>query len=741
MNCNDSSNKEKIMPTTIVDNITLICAVVITILLVSASIYMLNNLSKKQVALVQTQNQENQLYLRQNTLALAKEYESCSSMRGCENEFVCDGTSFVCKKRNKNPCTTKWDCAPEEWCIQSKCKVVKKLGKINEDCPCDYSHVCMQESNTCKLAIGTLCNNDIDCWSGLCNSPFGTNLPKKCTAFRVNGDLCIKNSDCNSNNCAKITPIAPNGVCEPHDTILGGQGSVCTSCINVENAKCTNRLICKCMIIDELGTCGLPQILPAGICTVNPGGGSSCPAYFNCENSSKTCATVADACTCQPFLDRLTDSEGACYPGFVPHANACFSKYNTVCDNTITQCNDGSSCESGYMFNVIMSARDTTQNSNKSFDTRVEGEPILITSVDTPSFAISGTIKYLRGLPANGIEQSSVFVKSYFMLITTTNIYVFTVSVPLKQEILTDSTEDDATHQITVSSILASWDVSSYGDIVHCSSVSKENKLFLLYSTGKIYVGTFNEPNNLVLDDFILIDATIVADILTSTIFDLMHFQNIYYCIYNNGVKMQYWTNIDGIAHDMPDSFQRNDSSYNKTPIQVALYDLTTAPNLTAGVSTNCSTQYNPNSLPDQYPQCLPPSNLMSSDGNMLFMDGNLGGISIYPKIPTKSFKINSFSAPIFDNEVFHKCLQGNTDAKCTDTVASAVWLYYNPPCVAIMIEENTNSSNKLIMFARNSTTTPITLPYHIPTCNNCFIYAAGRAFILIIGTSFCKKH
>jgi hypothetical protein len=131
---------------------------------------------------------------------------------------------------NGDPCYENGDCKPaaderlhecqlgDNKNLPGKCVITKKVpngSNCEEDGDClvdwnaqngycdkDRTHTCIIWT---KYDVGADCKSDLDCKTNRC-------LSGKCQNYIQNGDLCDRNSDCQSKNCV------PDSGCIPVDT-------------------------------------------------------------------------------------------------------------------------------------------------------------------------------------------------------------------------------------------------------------------------------------------------------------------------------------------------------------------------------------------------------------------------------------------------------------------------------------------------------------------------------------------
>lgn len=251
---------------------------------------------------------------------------------GCNEDLICDGTTFTCKLSSGATCTDFTDCATGLIC--SGICATGATGGLNQLCPCNPGYLCVPQTSgltICKGGGGTFCQNNIDCASGLCQS-------NVCAAGAPNSFPCKMNSQCASNNCSV-------GFCQNPGVVSGAPGSACAACgVGFTGASCTTSrehpVSCQC-----LGGQGVP-----GTCLAATQGIISVCSEFRACSTDLQCLDF-EAMTCQdngtggtgttgcicvfPYDDpNVTAVGSSCIPGMssATGTQECFNNNGLGCD-------------------------------------------------------------------------------------------------------------------------------------------------------------------------------------------------------------------------------------------------------------------------------------------------------------------------------------------------------------------------------------------------------------------------
>lgn len=246
----------------------------------------------------------------------------------CDVGLVCvklnesDSTGF-CKKAEGQPCTSVYECEPNLKYCSGVCSLTY-VGGVNQEPPCLSDLV--QENGLCKVPLGGKCTTTLDCANNTVYQCVTNDLSnpnsKTCIIPYDNGNNCIANSDCLSNNCdlSNSTDNDGLGICQPIDSNTGELGSVCIFYQSkTQDTACQSTLECNLNPDStDTGTCLIP--------------------VFTWPNNSLVAECVSNACipptlclnqTCSfPIPDPLScssmDSTGYCLSNYNCLNNRCY---------------------------------------------------------------------------------------------------------------------------------------------------------------------------------------------------------------------------------------------------------------------------------------------------------------------------------------------------------------------------------------------------------------------------------
>lgn len=251
----------------------------------------------------------------------------------CNNGLICDGTDFICRYGTGAVCESAFDCGPGLTC-SGRC-VSGPYGSLNQYCPCNQGYKCQPNNdgtNTCKGISGTVCSNNRDCISNVCQN-------NVCMAGNPDSYPCTRDSDCNSNNCN-------NGFCQPSGMITGNLGASCAgNCLNVPSgelgAGCTGSLVCACAYGNNApGVCIRSYNGIGDRCSTT----NLCSSSLVCYNTSgMPCSPDDLSCRCLFPYDN-PNSGNICIPGML--ADRTTGSKSICLNNATLGCNSGSMCVS-----------------------------------------------------------------------------------------------------------------------------------------------------------------------------------------------------------------------------------------------------------------------------------------------------------------------------------------------------------------------------------------------------------
>ena len=240
----------------------------------------------------------------------------------CGSGFVCDPTSFVCKKELDQVCFAASECLSGYFC-SGKC-VTGPTGSLNQYCPCGPGYLCDEQEDgysICKGGSGTTCSTNEDCFSVAC-------INGACLGGYPNAYPCIYNTDCASQNCS-------NGYCQEPLFQTGALGAACAgNCVGWTGAVCTfPGSTCTCFGQEnEPGNCtesGIGFLLP---CVTGYG---ICSDLFTCvAPSGLDCTSSNTGCFCEfhyPDTTVTSPPNFACMGGMTAKEGACFGETGSGC--------------------------------------------------------------------------------------------------------------------------------------------------------------------------------------------------------------------------------------------------------------------------------------------------------------------------------------------------------------------------------------------------------------------------
>jgi len=184
----------------------------------------------------------------------------------CDVGLICvkinenDSTGF-CKKIEGQSCTSVYECEPNmKICTNGVCSATT-IGGINQSPPCLPNLIDI--NGICKVVIGGHCNTTNDCANNdiyqCVTNDFSNPNSKTCIIPYENGNNCIADSDCNSNNCDTSNAADNNGIgtCQPSGDNTGGLGATCLYFqAKEQDTACQTNLACNLNDINtDIGTC------------------------------------------------------------------------------------------------------------------------------------------------------------------------------------------------------------------------------------------------------------------------------------------------------------------------------------------------------------------------------------------------------------------------------------------------------------------------------------------------------
>ena len=126
--------------------------------------------------------------------------QDCNITEDCHNGFECENN--LCKSKAGSLCKTSSDCTtPNSGCQDGVC--IAPPSKLNESCTSDSSEKPCQDGLTCDSESGNICKviNQGSCrTNNECSSDL-TCRDSVCRIVSPDDQICISNSDCNSNSC------------------------------------------------------------------------------------------------------------------------------------------------------------------------------------------------------------------------------------------------------------------------------------------------------------------------------------------------------------------------------------------------------------------------------------------------------------------------------------------------------------------------------------------------------------
>jgi hypothetical protein len=239
----------------------------------------------------------------------------------CNNNFICDGSTFLCKLNKDSPCNNSSECSVGFIC--SGLCVTGNTGGLNDYCPCNQGYTCTKLPNSlsvCKGSGGTNCNSNNDCFSGFCKN-------NTCTFGFPNSYPCDFNAQCSENNCS-------NGYCQPPNIITGNLGAACAGdCVGFTGALCTvNSSVCQCK--DGIGSPGVCVTASQGV--ISPCSNINlCSDQLVCykRDGSKCSGSTGCLCTFTYNDPNTVDVNTVCINGMSSKIQQCYNNPGMGCDN------------------------------------------------------------------------------------------------------------------------------------------------------------------------------------------------------------------------------------------------------------------------------------------------------------------------------------------------------------------------------------------------------------------------
>lgn len=115
----------------------------------------------------------------------------------CPSSLICDPSTLVCRQTIGGPCSTYADCPVGSYC--SGVCVTGPYGAPGQPCPCDENSECVTligGKRICKAKPGIKCTSNDECINNLC-------IEGICSSIKQNGQTCTENSQCQSRNCSE----------------------------------------------------------------------------------------------------------------------------------------------------------------------------------------------------------------------------------------------------------------------------------------------------------------------------------------------------------------------------------------------------------------------------------------------------------------------------------------------------------------------------------------------------------
>jgi hypothetical protein len=219
----------------------------------------------------------------------ANNSECCSQL--CQNGSCVLGASY---------CIQTGDvCARDEDCCGRSCS--KAAGATIGTCavPAGGATFCGGEVD------GTVCNDCGGCCSRLCApyGPTGVNICQPANGCHIDGDLCVKDSDCcgaagtglpgDGNVVCEITAGQPVGICR-NPMGCNPEGNVC-------HYKQNEQYQCQSVSMARNDCCAAPG--NSGVCQLDPLGVPRCYGLGgDCRQGGQVCAFSGDCCNNVPCV-------------------------------------------------------------------------------------------------------------------------------------------------------------------------------------------------------------------------------------------------------------------------------------------------------------------------------------------------------------------------------------------------------------------------------------------------------
>jgi hypothetical protein len=241
----------------------------------------------------------------------------------CEAGLICDKIAStdetgICRKKLGQPCTSVYECSSDaKICFNGFCSATI-TGGINQPPPCINNLI--SEDGLCKVPVGGSCSYSTDCFNSSVyqcvtldlNNPSST----VCTIPYENGQNCLVDSDCASNNCSVNNSM---GVCQPEGNFSGEFGSSCLYYqAQNQNSACQSTYSCNLDLFSNTNT-------DIGVC-LRP--------VYTWPNNTTANECITNSCItpsiCYDGICKFPDDPLSCAKG-VSSGN-CISNFNCVND-------------------------------------------------------------------------------------------------------------------------------------------------------------------------------------------------------------------------------------------------------------------------------------------------------------------------------------------------------------------------------------------------------------------------